>query len=292
MLEVNVVDQESGNAIEGIYVVNTGPHRPPGAIPRATATSDAQGLCRFRVAPGKNELRVNGPVDGAGRQDFAMELDVPKVASRKVLLRVNGRLFACAVVEGRVRYEDGKPAADVRVMAQIQEVHMRGLAQGVIDPEWTWAEAVTRADGSYRLIGLTTASYNVSVEERSGNWVAEAVEGVATRVRRTERLPDLVLTPGGIVEGTVVDEATGKPMPGVHVGCHGPHRPRSSAMIISSLTNAEGHYRLRVAPGESYVYVADSVAQNAGRQGFNDETVSLKQGETRSVNFRVKRAAN
>jgi hypothetical protein len=284
LLDVAVVDEETGKPIEGIHVLNTGPHRPPGSIPRVRAVSDADGRCQLRMAPGKNELRVNGPVDGAGRQDFQTEIDVPRVATRKVLLRVNGRLFACAVIEGRVIDEDGKPAAGVRVMAQIQD-QVRA-----VEPEWTWAETTTRADGSYRLIGLATASYNVSVEEPSGKLVAEAAEGVGTRVRRAERLPDIVLTPGAIVEGTVTDESTGKSVPGISVGSHGPHRPQSSAMIISSMTDAQGRYRLRVAPGESYIYVADGRVANAGRRGFNDRTVTLKKGETAMIEFRVKLA--
>ena len=58
-------------------------------------------------------------------------------------------------------------------------------------------------------------------------------------------------------------------------------------MIIGSETDEHGRYSLRVAPGESYIYVADSRVENAGRQGFNDATVTLREGERKTIDFRV-----
>src|SRR5439155_23553315 len=126
----------------------------------------------------------------------------------------------------------------------------------------------------------------VTVEEPTGKWVAAAAEGVHANVGETRRIADLVLTAGAIVQGTVTNAATGEPLKGLHIGSHGPHRPRSSAMIIGCETDERGRYSLRVAPGESYIYVADSRVENFGRSGHNDANVFLRKGETKTVDFR------
>ena len=48
------------------------------------------------------------------------------------------------------------------------------------------------ADGAYRLAGLASAPYNVSVEDPTGMRVA-AAHSVEPRLRQTEQLPDLIV---------------------------------------------------------------------------------------------------
>ncbi len=218
--------------------------------------------------------------------------------------------FGTAVFTGRVVYEDGRPAASVRVVAQIQDEAMMKLmaaGEGQLSlhgltlplppgtphptPEQarrlTEGEAVTGPDGTYRLTGLTEAPYNVAVlsldpkaADNTDPFVAAAVEGAPAAEGKTVALRDLVLTPGGLVSGRVTDGA-GKPLAGVFVGSYGPARPASSAMIISARTGPNGHYHLRVAPGTSRIYLADD------RWKSKDITLTVAKGETKTADFQA-----
>ncbi|MCW3060272.1 MAG: antirepressor regulating drug resistance protein, partial [Capsulimonas sp.] len=217
-----------------------------------------------------------------------------------------------ASLTGRVIYEDGKPAANVRVGAQMQNDAMDalwGAAQGnsvlphgvriplppgaarpSVDEarRVVWGEATTAADGTYQIHGLTSAPYNIAVlfpDAPPGTgpeelWVAAAIEGAKGQEGASTPLQNLVLTSGGFIAGRVTD-AEGKPRKSVHIASYGPHRPRSSAMVLMTDTDFDGRYRLRVAPGESEVYIAD------GPSPEQNQTVTVAKGETKTVNFTV-----
>jgi len=224
---------------------------------------------------------------------------------------VNVRPLGAAVLMGRVVYEDGRPAANIRVGAQIQNKAQSKmtyasqgqllLPSGVILPlpsgaarptpdqvrQFSWGEAVTGPDGAYRLTGLTEAPYNVAVLpltpkaiDDSDPFAAAAVEGASAVEGKAVALRDLVLTPGGLVSGRVTD-ASGKPLAGVFVGSYGPSRPASSAMVVSARTDADGRYQLRVAPGSSRVYLGDE------RWKAQDATLTVAKGETKTANFQA-----
>jgi hypothetical protein len=178
-----------------------------------------------------------------------------------------------AVIAGRVRFGSGSPAPEVTVFAQ------------VMDGGEGWASATSGADGGYRLESLPSGSYNVMADDKSGRWVAAALEGVGATEGETTSAPDLVLTAGAIVTGEVTNAATGGPIAGVYVGSYGPHRPRSSAAIIGADTDERGRYRLRVAPGESYVYVSGAPPEYLRpEQGV---TVTVAAGATATLPFRL-----
>jgi len=189
-----------------------------------------------------------------------------------------------ATIAGRVVYEKGRPAARVRVFAQPDE-----RAAGRFPRDGAWSDSRSATDGSYRLGGLSTGSSNVMVDDLSGRWVAAALEGVKVKEGTTTRVDDLVLTSGAIIEGTVVDDATGKPLAGARIGCYGPHRPRSSAAIIGAMSDENGRFRLRVAPGESHLYVQSAPeGYQPPRTDWRD--VTLDKGDTRAVEFRLPKA--
>jgi len=179
-------------------------------------------------------------------------------------------------IEGRVVYDDGRPAQGMIVFAQAQEQEM--LRSG---PEGAYA--VTGLDGRYHLPGLPDGVYNVMVDDSSGEWIAAACEGVAVTTPMGPSLPDLVLTHGAMVEGEVFDKVTGAPLPGVSVGSYGPHRPQSSAAIVVTRTDAHGRYRLRVAPGECYIYVSGPPPDYANP----GSTIQVAEGETATLDFTV-----
>lgn len=208
------------------------------------------------------------------------------------------------IFTGRVIYEDGHPAANVRVGAQIQSgamtkiavaqaansaVDASGAAQSVsyAIPKASWSEAVTGPDGVYRLTGLASEPYNVAVLPRdpsaldnSSPWVAAALEGVQGAAGKTVKLGDMVLTHGGFITGQVTDMA-GKPLAGIGIGCYGPQRPATSAMVNGTRTDAAGRYSLRVAPGSNRVYIADDHWEN------KSATLTIALGETKTADFEI-----
>ena len=198
-----------------------------------------------------------------------------------------------AVLRGMVRREDGTPVGGVAVAAQIQDrastkpmeavANKTGESGHWLTPqeqEEQWNSTVSRPDGTFNLPVGAGIPYNVIVFDTSGHWVAQAIEGVSGPKNGVKKLPDLVLLKGAIVIGTVTD-AGGRPLSGVDVGSYGPHRPTSSATIISTKTNGMGKYSLRVAPGVSRVYIASGLSTS--KEG--DKTVTVAAGEIQTVNL-------
>lgn len=183
-----------------------------------------------------------------------------------------------AIVVGRAVGPDNKPLAGATIMAQ-------GVNNG-----GNWAEpAVTGADGTYKLVGLQTGTYNVFCDppKESPDLVAGAIESVAVVEGKETAIAVLRFTPGAIVTGQVIDADTNQPVANIGIGTYGPHRPRSSAAMIPTDTGADGRYRLRVAPGNVYVYIY-------GRRGYlvdNDTAVTVKtlEGGQTEHTFRLKK---
>ena len=118
--------------------------------------------------------------------------------------------------------------------------------------------ARTTVDGDYRL-EMTEDYYNIWAE--APNRMPLAIK--ATSGKR-QRGVDIRMTRRGYVVGTVIDPADGKPINGaelnLYVAHHGPARPATGAAVSSTRVNADGSYRLHVAPGRNYVYVSGSAA--------------------------------
>jgi protocatechuate 3,4-dioxygenase beta subunit len=187
-----------------------------------------------------------------------------------------------AVLTGKVVDESGKPLAGVEVFAQGQRA------------QDGWARSVSKEDGSYRLNGLASGTYNImTAVPPEKNLVAAALEGVLASEGKTAQLENLVATPGAIIEGVVTDAESGKPVVGASIGSYGPHRPESSAAVISASTDEKGRYSLRVAPGDSRVYVMglpeNYVSPEQGSAG-SLLNLRLKKGQKTSVPFRLPRA--
>ena len=242
---------------------------PPSLTECFTARTDEEGRWTIRGVPPIGSARV--ALDDPRFVSEAKEVGF--TAGRNTLPALVARPGAS--LSGRVVYEDGTPAAGVAVMAQAQD--LEATMPG-------WSEALTAADGSYTLSGLADGVYNVMVEEASGDWVAAALEAVTASALMVVELPDLVLTRGAIVEGTVTDMTTGEPLPGVCIGSYGPHRPMSSAAIIGDYTDGNGRYQLRVAPGRSYIYVAGPPPGYALDEG---RTFDIGAGDTVAVDFAI-----
>jgi hypothetical protein len=129
-----------------------------------------------------------------------------------------------------------------------------------------WGEAVSGADGRYRIEGLTPGVYNVVFLSRSDtHHTAIANDGVLVETGKAA-VADLVVTYTKRLAGRVVSTDNDEPMPGVQIGYYGPAAPRSGAMCLSATTDAQGAFELHVPPGPSHVYVMSGTYGAAVRE--------------------------
>ncbi len=206
--------------------------------------------------------------------------------------------YRTVALTGKVLRADGVTAGGVHVAARVRDSfekklwgpHSGAASQAIMFKSGSLTH--TQPDGTYTLYVGADLGYYVYVAAADimasnppdTGLVAVAAESVPSARGVTVHVSDLILIPGGFITGTVTDEA-GKPVPGVSVASAGPisepHRPVSSLV----LTDAQGRYRLRVAPGQSRPYMADIRYKDCGLE--LGTTVTVAEGETKSVNFQV-----
>ncbi|HWB08640.1 MAG TPA: M56 family metallopeptidase [Pirellulales bacterium] len=203
---------------------------------------------------------------------------------------VDIQLKPAAIVEGRVSDRvTGKPAVDVVVFA-------KGIGRD------EFAMAKTDARGRYRL-QLSRDHYNI--------WV-EAEDRIATVRKAVFAVPgkpvtnaDFELLEGGFVVGTVIDEATNRPLAGSAdkpyiVAHYGPACVRierlswpvgepdlSIGVQQETRVSSDGTFRLRAAPGRNAVFFIE----NYGETEQSPQIVTLANGEEKQVELRVRLSA-
>ncbi len=183
-------------------------------------------------------------------------------------------------IEGRVvDGHTGRPLANASVGCQALA---RDAAAG------GWGEAVSGADGRYRIEGLTPGVYNVVFLAGSDtHHTAIANDGVLVESGKAG-VADLVVAYAKRLAGRVVDADTDEPMPGIQIGYYGPAAPRSGAMCLSAKTDAKGEFELHVPPGPSHVYVMSGGYRGPVREA--DMTVPESQ-EAAPILFRLSKSA-
>ncbi len=176
-------------------------------------------------------------------------------------------MIQAIVIEGTVTH-NGEPAAGIGVIAH-------AAAPSAADDE-----AVTDDQGRYRLESLGAGTYNVMIDDLS-QLVAPAHKDLTVGGGETASDVDFELTPGGLIEGHVVDAETGEPVPGVQLMSFGPARPRESGPAARTDADENGHYVLRVAAGSNYVqYIRGPEDYPVGQGPEARFEVDVKEGET------------
>ncbi len=105
LIEGRIVDKVTGKPLGGVIIGANGPQLPTSTDNTMSATSDAQGRFRFRVAPGTSLLYVQGPWNNDSNFAFA---DDGKSAASVARIRTSRGLYAGS---GNVQFEidDGAP---------------------------------------------------------------------------------------------------------------------------------------------------------------------------------------
>ena len=115
-----------------------------------------------------------------------------------------------------------------------------------------------------------------------------ALQGLKAREGQTLQAPDIVQGPGALIEGTVTDAVTGGPIPGAEVASTGPNRPDRSGPVSSATTDRRGRYQLRVAPGESSVFLFAAPRGYVTPSDLGLTRVTVGKGEIRHVSFKFR----
>src|SRR5207248_1482263 len=153
----------------------------------------------------------------------------------------------------------------------------------------SFAFAVSGPDGSYQFSGLVDGDFAVYLMERPAEWAAAAVRATV-RDGKAGRAPDLLLTTGGLLDVTVVDDA-GKPLEGFYVTADGPDHPEGALDRLLVKSDSDGRLRLRLAPGKSLVWVTGPLDPEAGGEEreppYRKVEISLRKGETKKLELRT-----
>jgi beta-lactamase regulating signal transducer with metallopeptidase domain/protocatechuate 3,4-dioxygenase beta subunit len=117
-------------------------------------------------------------------------------------------------------------------------------------------EVKTDKDGRFVIDALSEGTVNVFVHGtgEGESWTYRAAQDVMLKPGETSEI-DFELVRGVEVKGQVVAQSSETPVAGAGVGVYGPFRPRTGAMTRSARTDAQGTYRHRLPPGETYLYV-------------------------------------
>ncbi|MBI5708171.1 MAG: carboxypeptidase regulatory-like domain-containing protein [Armatimonadetes bacterium] len=150
-------------------------------------------------------------------------------------------------------------------------------------------QTVTAKDGSCSIGQLTPGRYNVNAfltGDLEQAWTSVAFDRTEAKTGETKSGLDIKLIKGGLIIGTV-KFSDGKPIEGAYVGVYGPARPRSGAWVQTAIADAEGHYILRVPPGQNHVYVAG--VPNMNRLIQDMRNVTVEEGKEIRVDLSISR---
>ncbi len=217
---------------------------------------------------------------------FHRQYAITTEAVSEVPTTVDIKLKPAAIVEGKVIDQvTGQPAAAVVVFA-------RGIGRD------EFALAKTDAGGRYRF-QLSKDHYNIWVESKER--IAAVLKAVPAVPDKPVTNANFQLVQGGIVVGTVIDDATNQPLAGSNdkpyiVAHYGPACVRidklswtlgepdlSIGVQQETRVKPDGSFRLRVAPGRNGVFFVE----NYGETEQSPQIVTVADGEEKRVELHV-----
>jgi RNA polymerase sigma factor (sigma-70 family) len=241
--------------------------------------TDKQGGFRFPAVPAPQRVVIHVKADG--KADLSSEVPGDYEA---------GYISGSEAKPARLAME---PEARIvgRVVTKLPGVFVSGVKiglQSTHDSTQFWRDAKTDAEGRFEMRGLPEGGGNLFPMDHpsDGPWTYRAIDNQALHPGKTAEVT-IELIAGVLVEGQVVDAATGDPVAGVFIGMYGPARPRTGAAIMGSTTDEKGKYRFHLPPGKTQLYVAggpwtyagQEVEIPAGKDTFTAPTLEVKKKE-------------
>jgi beta-lactamase regulating signal transducer with metallopeptidase domain/protocatechuate 3,4-dioxygenase beta subunit len=181
-----------------------------------------------------------------------------------------------ATIEGRVVWHDsGKPASGVAVQAtgQLTSAGPTESADFGSTPDFHAATTTTDNQGRYRLANLPPGTYSVWADPQTqvfsdAEWISQGHGGLEARAGAPVESPELVIGPGGIIRGQLVDAKTGEPLKLSEPATAQPFMelvegPKMQPTLIQRVpVTADGKFEMRTPPGK----LRAGVFVNHGRQ--------------------------
>jgi len=248
---------------------------------RFAQSTDVNGVVTFRSLPRNYRLGLAIADERFARLSPRNEIHLSSAA----LTRAEPiRLQPGAVISGRITIgPGGKPVAGIKVGAQ-------GMGPGE-----GWGDAVSSADGEYRITQLPPGAYNVAVSLKDAvarSWTARAHEGVYVQEGEHRDGIDFALIAGAVIRGRVVAEDNGEPIPDVSIGVYGPAHPESGAWVQGTQTGPDGAYLHRVPEGKQHLYISMATPPPGFLMPANrSRDLTVRDGETVTVDFKLPRGA-
>jgi 5-hydroxyisourate hydrolase-like protein (transthyretin family) len=244
--------------------------------PAVTATTNADGRYQItNLAAGSYRISVYAPayvIDGESLLSYEYGKTV-NIAEGDQIENLDFSLVPGGVITGKVTDEYGKPV--IAESVQAFRLDQQGKRDNAAVQMLRWQ---TDDRGVYRIFGLDPGRYVVGVGASS----EDALQPIGNRgsYKRTYYL-DAVdessakvvdVNPGGEIQnvdiklsratknytasGSVIDSATGKPLPGVTIGCELAKTAGSSLRTGDTMTNSNGEFRIDgLLPNTYIVYV-------------------------------------
>jgi hypothetical protein len=221
-------------------------------------TTDEQGGFRFPAVPPPHRVVLAVSANGMGELSSEVPGDYEA-----------GYISGTAARPARLTME---PEARIkgRVVTELPGVGVAGLKvalQSTNDSARFWRTTRTDAAGRFELRGLPEGGGNIFLVDHpnDGPWTYRAINNLALHPGKTAEVT-IELIEGALVEGMVVDAATGDPVPGVFIGMYGPARPDSGPAITSMKTDEKGRYRFRLPPGKTRLYTSGGLPRSYAGQ--------------------------
>lgn len=166
----------------------------------------------------------------------------------------------------------GRPAAGAVVTAVRLDEHATALTG-------------TDDDGRFKLV-VPEGRYNILVQRSDRVCVAQTDRECLTG--QSVELPPLELIAGGIIEGQVLNAATGQPVnisdrgQPIALGLFGPSSPQGKTIAPARLAivDKRGRFRMRAAPGENFPYFVNTRGDRMAWDTTKQPAVVVKEGTT------------
>ena len=213
-------------------------------IERQTTHTDSAGRFRFADLPGGTmaELVIRKPGKATIHATATVASDSAEDAEVRLLLPVEAKMEGTVVEQGT-----GRPVAGVKL----------SLIGGKDRPAETRESATSNADGTFSVFALAAGRYILSLAATAdgpAQWVAAPI---AVMLGAGEAVTGLRIevSLGGLVEITVTDAGSGRPLAQARVGARlllktwGGVHPHASGELFAAVSDAQGVAHLRLRPG-------------------------------------------
>lgn len=158
---------------------------------------------------------------------------------------VNAVLQPGGALSGQITGLDGKPLADIHVIAQNSDDRYSG-----------GGGATSGANGKFVIDSLAPGNYVVWASLDSEElYRFPILKNLTAQAGQTRQIPMMRAVEGRLINGIVRDKDTKKPLEGAQV--NGIFGPRANGPFVGSseITKADGRFSLRVLPGQTTFYL-------------------------------------